>query len=282
MWFSRMSECWEPWWFNMGLPNEPHLLQHERPHIWPPNASLHAKTRPRLDSCGQVDQLTSDTSAQHGEWSICRFEWVERSSCYCVLCVAASWPEQHEHETEKEWVHILIIIRPLAWGDFVDQCLKGLGVFFVLVFFFLFHYTFVVTIYLRLLKFFCLFVCFLSVQLQQALGCCSFTSAKLPSDRQKNRDYFPIILFHFFFFLRTSLLHTVSSTGSRLERRTSNRQGESEEHSVFLQSVSLWYNPVFTRRRLTNRWLGSTFPWACTSTAVRAAARVDSLNLKSR
>lgn len=43
---------------------------------------------------------------------------------------------------------------------------------------------------------FFLFVCFLSVQLQQALGCCSFTSAKLPSDRQKNRQHFPIILSH--------------------------------------------------------------------------------------
>lgn len=62
--------------------------------------------------------------------------------------------------------------------------------------FFVFYYTFAVTVYLRLPDFFCLFVCFLSVQLQQALGCCSFTSAKLPSDRQKNRQHFPIILSH--------------------------------------------------------------------------------------
>lgn len=75
------------------------------------------------------------------------------------------------------------------------------------------------------------FFFFISVQLQQALACCSFTSAKLPSDRQKNpvrplfsHNSLPLCLF---FFLRTSGLRTVSSAGSRLERRTRDRQGES-------------------------------------------------------
>lgn len=135
--------------------------------------------------------------------------------------------------------------------------------------FFVFYDAFAVTTHLRLPEYFlfvCLLLCFLSVQLQQALGCCSFTSAKLPSDRQTNRGGFPptAIFFCFAYFayqcVEHSLLHrlTFGETEPGTDRKKSGR------HSVFLQ---LRYGLVFTRERLTNGWLGSAFPWARTSPA---------------
>lgn len=104
MWFPRMSECWEPWWFNMGWPNEPHLTQRRGPHIWPwsdrsktpaslgdlctpPPTPRHTQSLPpketsRLsDSCGQNESI--DLRLEHLTSQLKHLS-LQGSECVCV------------------------------------------------------------------------------------------------------------------------------------------------------------------------------------------------------
>lgn len=135
--------------------------------------------------------------------------------------------------------------------------------------FFVFYDAFAVTIHLRLPEYFCLFVCFFAFY--QFSFSRHWVVALLhqqnyhQTGRQTEAVSLQLPFFFVLFTLRTSVLSTVFSTDSRVERRNQGQTGRKAGGTV--SSSKLRYSLVFTRERLTNGRLGSAFPWARTSPA---------------